>query len=148
MGALIQFKDSAVLLEFPRTVQSLRGTLSSALKRHRLPELLIENLIREAEIQADATPEEALAWGLSVIGHIRKEAERLGYVHGMKLLLEQTPAETTAYRFARLDLKQFSPLPGRYVRGDLAGGEIYYTNSTHLHPAAPVDPLTGEPVGT
>ncbi|MDP3716030.1 MAG: argininosuccinate lyase, partial [Burkholderiales bacterium] len=40
------------------------------------------------------------------------------------------------------DLKQFSPLPGRYVRGDLAKGEIYYTNSTHLHPAAPVDPLT------
>jgi ribonucleoside-triphosphate reductase len=86
--------------------------------------------------------EEALAWGLSVIGHIRKEAERLGGVHGMKLILEQTPAETTAYRFARLDLKQFSPLPGRYVRGDLAKGEIYYTNSSHLHPAAPVDPLT------
>jgi ribonucleoside-triphosphate reductase (formate) len=86
--------------------------------------------------------EEALAWGHSVIGHIRKEAERLGTVHGMKLILEQTPAETTAYRFARLDLKQFSPLPGRYVRGDLAKGEIYYTNSTHLHPAAPVDPLT------
>lgn len=85
--------------------------------------------------------EEALAWGLSVIGHIREEAERQGGVHGMKLLLEQTPAETTAYRFARLDLKQFSPLPGRYVRGDLARGEIYYTNSSHLNPAAPVDPL-------
>ncbi len=60
----------------------------------------------------------------------------------MRFVLEQTPAETTAYRFARLDLKHFSPLPGRYVRGDLAKGEIYYTNSTHLHPAAPVDPLT------
>ncbi len=86
--------------------------------------------------------EEALAWGLSVIVHLREEAERLGGVHGMKLILEQTPAETTAYRFARLDLKQFSPLPGRYVRGDLAKGEIYYTNSTHLHPAAQIDPLT------
>jgi ribonucleoside-triphosphate reductase (formate) len=85
--------------------------------------------------------EEALAWGLSVIGHIREEAERLGGIHGMKLILEQTPAETTAYRFARLDLKQFSPLPGRYVRGDLAKGEIYYTNSSHLYPAATVDPL-------
>ncbi|MBN2439199.1 MAG: anaerobic ribonucleoside-triphosphate reductase, partial [Deltaproteobacteria bacterium] len=85
--------------------------------------------------------EEALAWGLSVIGHIQKEAVRLGGVHGMKLILEQTPAETTAYRFARLDLKQFSPLSGRYVRGDLARGEIYYTNSSHIHPAAPVDPL-------
>jgi len=85
---------------------------------------------------------EALAWGLSVIDHIGREARRLGGVNGMKLILEQTPAETTAYRFARLDLKQFSPLPGRFVRGDLAKGEIYYTNSSHLHPAATVDPLT------
>jgi len=49
--------------------------------------------------------------------------------------LEQTPAETTAYRFARLDLRYFSPEAGHAVRGDLSRGEIYYTNSTHL----PVD---------
>ncbi|MBU4121322.1 MAG: anaerobic ribonucleoside-triphosphate reductase [Proteobacteria bacterium] len=86
--------------------------------------------------------DDALAWGLEVIGHMQGEAEKLCEVHGMQFVLEQTPAETTAYRFARLDLKHFSPLPGRYVRGDLARGEIYYTNSTHLNPAAPVDPLT------
>ena len=71
---------------------------------------------------------------------MQEEVDKLCEIHGMKFVLEQTPAETTAYRFARLDLKHFSPLPGRYVRGDLAKGEIYYTNSTHLHPAAPVDP--------
>ena len=86
--------------------------------------------------------DDALARGLAVIGHMQGEAEKLCEVHGMQFVLEQTPAETTAYRFARLDLKHFSPLPGRYVRGDLARGEIYYTNSTHLNPAAPVDPLT------
>jgi ribonucleoside-triphosphate reductase len=86
--------------------------------------------------------DDALAWGLAVIGHMQGEAEKLCEAHGMQFVLEQTPAETTAYRFARLDLKHFSPLPGRYVRGDLARGEIYYTNSTHLNPAAPVDPLT------
>jgi ribonucleoside-triphosphate reductase (formate) len=84
----------------------------------------------------------ALASGLQVIGYLKKEVDKLCKIHGMRFVLEQTPAETTAYRFARLDLKHFSPLPGRYVRGDLAKGEIYYTNSTHLHPAAPVDPLT------
>jgi anaerobic ribonucleoside-triphosphate reductase len=84
----------------------------------------------------------ALASGLQVIGHLQEEVDKLCKTHGMRFVLEQTPAETTAYRFARLDLKHFSPLPGRYVRGDLAKGEIYYTNSTHLHPAAPVDPLT------
>jgi ribonucleoside-triphosphate reductase (formate) len=84
----------------------------------------------------------ALAYGLQVIGHLKEEVDRLSLTHGMRFILEQTPAETTAYRFARLDLKHFSPRPGRYVRGDLAKGEIYYTNSTHLHPAAQVDPLT------
>ena len=86
--------------------------------------------------------DDALAWGLSVIGHIQKESARLCDAHKMRFVLEQTPAETTAYRFARLDLKHFSPLSGRYVRGDLVRGEIYYTNSTHLNPAAQVDPLT------
>ncbi len=86
--------------------------------------------------------DEALNDGLEIIGHIREEADRLSEIHGMRFILEQTPAETTAYRFARLDLKHFSPLSGRFVRGNLARGEIYYTNSTHLHPAAPVDPLT------
>ena len=86
--------------------------------------------------------DEALNDGLEIIAHIREEADRLSAVHGMRFVLEQTPAETTAYRFARLDLKHFSPLSGRFVRGNLVRGEIYYTNSTHLHPAAPVDPLT------
>ena len=86
--------------------------------------------------------DEALAWGLDLIGHMRNAADKLCRIHGMCFVLEQTPAETTSYRFARLDLKHFSPQSGRYVRGDLAKGEIYYTNSTHLHPAAPVDQLT------
>ncbi len=84
----------------------------------------------------------ALAFGLAAIGHLQEKIDNLCRIHGMRFVLEQTPAETTAYRFARLDLKHFSPLPGRYVRGDLARGEIYYTNSTHLNPAATVDPMT------
>jgi anaerobic ribonucleoside-triphosphate reductase len=86
--------------------------------------------------------DEALIWGLDLIGHMQEEADRLCRIHDMCFVLEQTPAETTTYRFARLDLKHFSPQSGRYVRGDLAKGEIYYTNSTHLNPAATVDPLT------
>jgi ribonucleoside-triphosphate reductase len=77
-----------------------------------------------------------------VTARMQEKIDTLCKIHGMRFVLEQTPAETTAYRFARLDLKHFSPLPGRYVRGDLSRGEIYYTNSTHLNPAAPVDPLT------
>ena len=85
---------------------------------------------------------EAPALGMAIIRHMAKEVEHLSEIHGMKFLLEQTPAETTAYRFARLDLKSFSPLAGHYILGNIAKNEIYYTNSTHLRPSAPVEPLT------
>ena len=84
---------------------------------------------------------DALAFGLRVIEHIKREADKLGRKYGMRFILEQTPAETTAYRFARLDLKYFSPAAGHFVKGDLTRGEIYYTNSTHLHVSAPVNPM-------
>ncbi len=85
---------------------------------------------------------EALSYGLGIVGHMKEEVDKLSEIHRMKFLLEQTPAETTAYRFARLDLKSFSPLAGRYVRGNIARGEIYYTNSTRLNPSAAVEPRT------
>jgi ribonucleoside-triphosphate reductase len=69
-------------------------------------------------------------------------AARLGRQHSMRFILEQTPAESTAYRFARLDLKYHSPKSGRFVRGDIAKGELYYTNSTQLNIAAKKDPFS------
>lgn len=85
--------------------------------------------------------EEALAFGLKVTGIMRESAKELGNEHGMRIILDQSHAETTAHRFARLDLKYFSPASGRFVRGDLARGEIYYTNSTQFSPSAPLTPF-------
>jgi ribonucleoside-triphosphate reductase len=84
---------------------------------------------------------EALEFGLRVVEYLQDEARRLGKELGMKIMLEQSPAETTAYRFARLDLKYYSPAAGRYVKGDIAEGAIYYTNSTHLNVSADIEPL-------
>lgn len=86
--------------------------------------------------------QEAFSLGLRIIRHMEEELKKLSEVHGMRFILEQTPAETTAYRFARLDLKVFSPLAGRHVCGNIAKGGMYYTNSTRLHASAPVDPFT------
>ena len=85
--------------------------------------------------------EGALSFGLEVIKHMKEETERLSGQHALRFVLEQTPAETTPYRFARLDLKYFSPAAGHYVKGNLARGEVYYTNSTHLAVCATVDPM-------
>ncbi len=86
------------------------------------------------------TPE-ALEFGLKIVDYIKREAERLSKELKIKFVLGQSLAETTAYRFARLDLKYFSPAAGRYVKGDIAEGAIYYTNSTHLNVSADVTPL-------
>jgi len=82
--------------------------------------------------------DEALQFGLKVISYMRDTAEKLGSKYGLNLILEQTPAESTAYRFARLDLKYYSPKSGHFVRGNLAKGEVYYTNSTHINVSATV----------
>ena len=83
----------------------------------------------------------AVDFGLKLVDFLRQEAGRLTAKTGMKFILEQSPAETTAYRFARLDLKYHSPAAGRFVRGDIASGSVYYTNSSHLNTAADVSPL-------
>ncbi|HYA14266.1 MAG TPA: anaerobic ribonucleoside-triphosphate reductase [Syntrophales bacterium] len=85
--------------------------------------------------------EEALTFGLKVIGYMKNEAGKLGKKYGLHFILEQTPAETTAYRFARLDLKYFSPKAGHFVKGNLARGEVYYTNSSHFSVSAAVHPM-------
>ena len=84
---------------------------------------------------------DALEFGLKVVEFIRQETGRLSRELQIKLVPGQSLAETTAYRFARLDLRYFSPTAGRYIRGDVAEGAIYYTNSTHLNVAADVAPL-------
>jgi ribonucleoside-triphosphate reductase len=96
------------------------------------------HICRGAEL---AESGEAMDFGLQVVSFLHDEVRRLGARLGIKLVLEQSPAETTAYRFARLDLKYYSPTAGRYVRGDIAEGAVYYTNSTHLNSAARATPL-------
>jgi len=83
----------------------------------------------------------ALEFGLKVVDFIKREAGRLSKELKIKIVPGQSLAETTAYRFARLDLRFFSPAAGRYVKGDIAEGAIYYTNSTHLNVSADVTPL-------
>ncbi|SEM58064.1 ribonucleoside-triphosphate reductase class III catalytic subunit [Syntrophus gentianae] len=83
----------------------------------------------------------ALKLGLKIVGHMKKEIDRFSRKYGLRLILEQSPAETTAYRFARLDLRYFSPEAGRHIRGDVVRGGLYYNNSTHLDVSAKMRPL-------
>ncbi len=84
---------------------------------------------------------QAFKFGLKVIAHMKLLVDKLSERHRMRFVLEQTPAESTAYRFAKLDLKYHSPKSGHIVKGDLSRGEVYYTNSTHLNVSAPINPI-------
>jgi ribonucleoside-triphosphate reductase len=83
----------------------------------------------------------ALKFGLKVIAYMKLLADRMSKKHNMRFVLEQTPAESTAYRFAKLDLRDFSPRSGYIVKGDISRGEVYYSNSTYLNVGTVLNPV-------
>ena len=80
--------------------------------------------------------EEAYRLGLKIIAHMKLVADKYGEKHDMHFVLEQTPAESTAYRFAKLDIKQFGEAARRVVKGNEELNEVYYTNSTLFNVAS------------
>jgi len=84
---------------------------------------------------------QAFKFGLKVIAHMKLLVDKFSQRYGMRFVLEQTPAESTAYRFAKLDLKFHSPKSGHIVKGDISKGEVYYTNSTYLNNSAVLNPI-------
>jgi len=86
--------------------------------------------------------DEAMDLGLAVTRYMDLKCRQLSDRLGLKIVLEQTPAESTAYRLARLDLKFFPDDARHFVKGDISSGEIYYTNSTHFAYDADLDPVS------
>ena len=115
------------------------------LRMHRVSYLLgmvgLNEMVKIHTGQELHESDEAFRFGLKVIAHMKLVADKLSRHHNMHFVLEQTPAESTAYRFARLDLKYCSPAAGHAVRGDMSRGEVYYTNSTQLHVGSPTNPV-------
>ncbi|MBD3238656.1 MAG: anaerobic ribonucleoside-triphosphate reductase [Candidatus Moranbacteria bacterium] len=84
---------------------------------------------------------QALKLGLKIIAHLKLQCEKLTKRYNLNFVLEQTPAETTAYRFAKLDLKWHPKNTSQVIKGNLEKDEVYYTNSTQLNISAPIDPI-------
>ena len=85
--------------------------------------------------------DEAIRFGLKVIAYMKILADKLSEKHGMHFVLEQTPAESTAYRFAKLDLQKYPEEAGQVIKGDIERNEIYYTNSTLFNLGAEMNPI-------
>ena len=85
--------------------------------------------------------DDMLKLGLKIISYMYFKAKKLGEEHGMRISLEESPAESAARRLAKVDMRLF-PEAETLVKGDRSNDEYYYTNSIHLRADAPVDLIT------
>lgn len=73
--------------------------------------------------------------GLEIIAFMNQTCKELSEKYGMTFKLEETPAESTAGRFAKLDLKNYGV--NSFVKGEDDG--VYYSNSIHFAVDAKID---------
>jgi len=91
----------------------------------------VYNLIGKELHESD----EAYSLGLQIISYMYHEIKKLSAKYGINMKLEETPAESTAGRFAKIDQKKYGQ--NAYVKENEKG--IYYTNSIHFAADSEVD---------
>jgi len=77
--------------------------------------------------------------GLKIISAMYLKAKELEKKYKLNLKLEESPAESASLRLAKIDLQEFPEEASKIVRGNKEKGEVYYTNSVHFAPDAPID---------
>ena len=84
---------------------------------------------------------EAFKIGSKIISHMYSKKNEMFEKYGMKIVLEETPGESANRRLAKLDKIKYKNLATDVIKGNHKNDEIYYTNSAHLNPNAPVSGL-------
>jgi ribonucleoside-triphosphate reductase len=79
-------------------------------------------------IRHDLTNEDAQAFTVEVLNHMRNRLSDYQERYGDLFNLEATPAESTAYRLAKHDRERYPDI----ITAGKAGETPYYTNSSHL----------------
>ncbi len=80
-------------------------------------------------LKANMTTEKTQQFAKDVLNHMRERLSDYQVEYGDLYNLEATPAESTAFRLAKHDLKYY---PDIITAGSGAGETPYYTNSSHL----------------
>jgi ribonucleoside-triphosphate reductase len=86
--------------------------------------------------------EDAFRFGLKVLSYLYLRTKELSKLYNIRLVMEQTPAESAAHRLARLDIEHFPHQATDIVKGNHTGNAVYYTNSTYLNVSTTIDPIT------
>ncbi len=80
-------------------------------------------------LREDLTKQGANSFTKEVLNHMRERLSDYQEQYGDLYNLEATPAESTAYRFAKHDIRRY---PNIITAGGGENGSPYYTNSSHL----------------
>ncbi len=81
----------------------------------------------------------AFKFGLKVIASMKLACQKLSNELGINLVLEESPAESSGYRLAKLDMRYFPKQTREVIKGAPDSDEYYYTNSIHLNVDADID---------
>lgn len=84
---------------------------------------------------------EAYKIGLKVLSHIYSLKNLFTLKYGMKFVIEETPGESANRRLAKIDQFKYPEKAKKVLKGSIEADEVYYTNSSHLRPDAPVSGL-------
>ena len=79
-------------------------------------------------IGQDLTHKEGFEFSKRVLNHMRDRLAVYQEEYGDLYNLEATPAESTAYRLAKHDVKRYPDI----ITANESSGTVYYTNSSHL----------------
>ena len=79
-------------------------------------------------VRADMTDPRCQEFTKNVLNHMRERLSDYQEQYGDLYNLEATPAESTSYRLAKHDVETYPDI----ITAAEAGGEPYYTNSSHL----------------
>jgi ribonucleoside-triphosphate reductase len=82
---------------------------------------------------------DALKFGLKIVAYMSIVCEKLSKKYGINMVLEESPAESSGYRLAKLDMKYYPAQTRQVVKGQVESDQYYYTNSIHLATDAPID---------
>jgi ribonucleoside-triphosphate reductase (formate) len=83
--------------------------------------------------------DEAYKLGLKIISAMFLKSKKFEKKYGFSVKLEESPAESASLRLAKVDLKEYPKEAKKMVQGNQKSGEVYYTNSIHFTPDAPID---------
>ena len=79
-------------------------------------------------LRADLTDQRVQQFAVDVLNHMRERLSDYQVQYGDLYNLEATPAESTAYRFAKHDIEQYPDI----ITAAQPGRPPFYTNSSHL----------------